>query len=949
MKETILSTLGLESDAAIHLPGNLRTRLLNFLFRWERYDECITLIDAIGRDDLVSLKDLKARVLIEKGRVPSAVRLMETRLEQKFSPSALALLGRIYLKGGEVQRASEIAERLKTHNGELTTVWGLAGDIALAQNELNQAETAFRRMDELSTGNRYAQIGLAKRFLAENNMVQAQAYAVRAYSLHEGEAPLPAPLLRECGELFEQTADANRLREVNQALIDRFDWELTELQGLIDNRDKDRPSTKTKRNRGKLLTQTTIKKRAKHQLPDLNSIPVSRDEQELIERKVKEHFGFDSLRPAQLQIIACALRREDVLAILPTGAGKSLCYQLPAILDDREGGGVTLIISPLIALMKDQVDSLPAHIGERSIALNSTLTGRQLKTALKAIQEGRITQVYAAPERLRQYEFIHAMRQIGLNRLVIDEAHCVSTWGHDFRPDYLWLAQAHRDLGGPPILALTATAPPRVRTDIEHQLFGGVQEDEEKRTFRFIGLDTFRPNLKLLSIAADSADDKLMEVISLCQQLPKPGIIYARSRQNCEEIAGLLRMQGIKADHYHARITNRAQIQERFMQGGADVIVATVAFGMGIDKADIRFIVHYGLPNSIESYYQEAGRAGRDGGDSYCILVHSRGDKGTLTRLMNSDALVIDYLRDIYGQIRRQVPVGQTGPLFLNQLESGPGKDNTSLRVAISTLERAELLERHYDLPTEFQLYRREEGDAEFAIFAENGNIPIGQAVTRGAFDLAGINDFPLYRLETALLRWQSAGFIDVKGGARTTLVTTLSPPADTAERIKSLIDQHQTIQKQRIAEISDYGKTTYCRHGYLANYLGGAGREKCFECDNCTSHELIPNMDGSNSQSITLQDDIVKWFLVALSEGGWGRYNLVRLLKGDPLDNERANRNEAYGTLSDQSEPMLKRAIKIMVREGLIEEKSLSHGGVAFGITSKGRKKLHQFYAAFD
>jgi ATP-dependent DNA helicase RecQ len=230
--------------------------------------------------------------------------------------------------------------------------------------------------------------------------------------------------------------------------------------------------------------------------------------------------------------------------------------------------------------------------------------------------------------------------------MVIDEAHCVSIWGHDFRPDFLHLAQAHRDLGAPPLLAMTATAPPQVRADIERQLFTpGVK-------VRVLAGDTFRPNLQLSAVRVRDDDERIHALAALLAELPGPGIVYARSRQRCEELAAFLRSQGIDAAAYHAGLADRSAIQDRFMARQAvAVVVATIAFGMGVDKADIRFIVHFGLPDSVEGYYQEIGRAGRDGQPAHCVLLYADSDERTLARLAGADRLDLEALRRIYAAL----------------------------------------------------------------------------------------------------------------------------------------------------------------------------------------------------------------------------------------------------------------------------------------------------------
>ena len=306
------------------------------------------------------------------------------------------------------------------------------------------------------------------------------------------------------------------------------------------------------------------------------------------------------------------LRGEDVLTILPTGGGKSLCYQLPALLADGRHGeddepATTLVISPLIALMKDQVDSLPQPLRRRA-TINSSLDGDELRRRMNRVTDGVYRLVYAAPERLRQPPFIHALRRAGVGRLVIDEAHCVSMWGHDFRPDYRIIGETREALGDPPLLAMTATAPTRVRHEILERLRTPQAPDDGPR---IVAGDVTRPNLQLEVFHARSNDDKLWYLLAFCQAATGSGIVYADTRARCERLAALLRRYEVNAVHYHAGIAERDRVQDDFMNNRIRVVVATIAFGLGIDKPDIRFIIHFFPPASMEAYYQEAGRAVR--------------------------------------------------------------------------------------------------------------------------------------------------------------------------------------------------------------------------------------------------------------------------------------------------------------------------------------------------
>jgi ATP-dependent DNA helicase RecQ len=346
---------------------------------------------------------------------------------------------------------------------------------------------------------------------------------------------------------------------------------------------------------------------------------------------LKTHFGYDSFRPLQQEIMEQALTGRDTLAILPTGAGKSLCYQLPALA--REG--LTLVISPLIALMKDQVDQLSAS-GIPATFLNSTLDPQENRDRLTAIRAGETKLVYLAPERLMSGDFLSTVRNWNVTALAVDEAHCISEWGHDFRPEYRRLRELREALPGVPVIALTATATPRVREDILTQL---ALRDPA------VFLASFnRPNLNYLVEPKQDAASRLTAFIK--SRGHDSGIVYCQSRKRSEELAATLRTSGIPAVCYHAGLdpSERARNQEAFLRDEVRVVCATIAFGMGINKPDVRFVIHADLPKNLEGYYQETGRAGRDGLPADCLLLFSRGDVVKYLRFL--DDIPDDEARD---------------------------------------------------------------------------------------------------------------------------------------------------------------------------------------------------------------------------------------------------------------------------------------------------------------
>lgn len=343
-------------------------------------------------------------------------------------------------------------------------------------------------------------------------------------------------------------------------------------------------------------------------------MPTLNDAQSALER----HFGFSRFREGQADVIGAVLAGQDVIVVMPTGGGKSLCYQLPALLFP----GVTLVISPLIALMKDQVDALNAR-GIPATYINSSLAYDDVTARLRGMARGDYRLVYVAPERFRNARFVESLKGCEISLFAVDEAHCISQWGHDFRPDYLRLREAAEAIGRPQIIALTATATPQVRSDIAKQL--GLKQPSP-----FIaGFD--RHNLTLRVEPWKKENERLTLAYQIIKRAKGTGIIYCSTRKAVDDVAGKLQRLGLTVGAYHAGLdeAKRSRMQDYFMAGDLNAIVATNAFGMGVDKPDLRFVTHYNLPGSIEAYYQEVGRAGRDGLPSICTLLFNYVDTRT--------------------------------------------------------------------------------------------------------------------------------------------------------------------------------------------------------------------------------------------------------------------------------------------------------------------------------
>ncbi len=339
-------------------------------------------------------------------------------------------------------------------------------------------------------------------------------------------------------------------------------------------------------------------------------------------RTLKTTFGYDAFRPLQREIIETALDGRDTFALLPTGGGKSLCFQIPALLRD----GLTVVVSPLVALMKDQVDQLHAA-GVAATFLNSTLNASESRSRLRGLHQGEYRLLYAAPERLMLDNWRENLLNWNVTALAIDEAHCVSEWGHDFRPEYRQLAQLRELLPGVPVMALTATATERVREDIIREL-----RLDDPAVF----VASFnRPNLTYRVIPKEQPQKQVITFIE--QRFRESGIIYCASRNATERVATALQSKGYAARPYHAGLSAslRAETQEQFLRDDVRIICATIAFGMGINKPNVRWVIHYDLPKNIEGYYQETGRAGRDGLPGDCLLLFSPGDVAKQTHFID--------------------------------------------------------------------------------------------------------------------------------------------------------------------------------------------------------------------------------------------------------------------------------------------------------------------------
>ena len=952
----VLTELGVELRQVSRLAGKQRSRLLNFLLRWEQIEALQACLDVLipARPALVSLRDLRAKALLAQGRPGDALAVMEKRLKRRSSLTARALVARIHLARGDGETAHRIACALVEERDDSSMAWGLLGEVALARGKTDAALAAYGRVSELRPHSRAYLLGMTSLYQACDDWVTASGYAVRLLRAADAEHPLPVTYLCRLRDYFRASGEETRIAELESELARRYADELAELQAVLFpvpssvllKADHSPPphDTALKVEHSPSSSAPPLDAEDGPPLPSFDQIPVSAEERALITDAARRLFGFERLLSGQLETIACVLRGEDVLTILPTGGGKSLCYQLPVLLAGQGEGGTTLVISPLIALMKDQVDSLPAELRRRATTINSSLDRGDLRRRLEQTADGAYGLVYAAPERLRQPPFLHALRRAGVDRLVIDEAHCVSSWGHDFRPDYLTIGRARRALGDPPLLAMTATAPPRVRRDIIRHL--DAPSARSGNGLRVIAGDVTRPNLRLEVLRAYDTDEKLRRLLAFCRAEPGSGIVYAGTRARCERLAALLRQHGVDAGHYHAGIADRAGVQDAFMADRIRVVVATIAFGLGIDKPDIRFIVHFVPSNSLEAYYQEAGRAGRDGDPARCLLMYAPSDRATLTRRARREMLPVDFLRAVYGAVKRRLDGSVSGRVTMADLERDVQAERTRVRVAVSMLEQVDLLRRGPDLPRAAVVRMTIDGapaDApEFAAFSQAARLRPGQPLTLDVADVARRADLPLDGVERQVLKWEDAGWLTYCPAGRDLLLELLRPPADAAERIERLLERYETVQVQRVDELSAYARTLRCRHGHLNAYLGGRIIEQCDACDNCVEIPPPPDpgLPDEREQLLTV--------LRCAAACSWGRTSLVRILRGQDEArfgrrslSPRARAQPSFGALTFRSQRAVERMLESLENGGFLQARRLEHGGVVLEITPAGRAAL--------
>ena len=554
-----------------------------------------------------------------------------------------------------------------------------------------------------------------------------------------------------------------------------------------------------------------------------------------------ERFGYTDFRPGQTQAVNAVLSGRDTLVILPTGGGKSLCYQVPALVMD----GLTVVISPLISLMKDQVDALTAR-GLPATFLNSTLSGAEQSERMARVQRGEIKLLYLAPERFDVGKTAERLRAVGVTLLAVDEAHCISEWGHDFRPSYLRVKEVRERLGAPPTVALTATATPEVREDIARQL--ALRDPEIVIT----GFDRTNLSYHVIPAKNDAAKDATM-VALLREHTDGVAIVYASTRKTVERIAGVLTAAKIPALAYHAGLddAHRADVQDGFMSERARVIVATNAFGMGIDKPNVRLVVHHAMPGTLEAYYQEAGRGGRDRLPATAILLHAFPDRFMHEFFINGALPARETVAAVYDACRKladgdglvsadAAAIAATAKAKVSDREA-----ESSLRILmrgkalaladasrtqaqvrlLATPERLkrELTEQEHGLELALlrSLWRRARGALHDGLVADLDALPPGIGGAMGATAL-------LNALQSRqILVWRRLG----EG-------ITLSDPSKAIDAWPvdwAGLDRRRRGELKKLEMIQKYAYTEYCRRAFVLRYFGDpAARPRCDNCDRC-------------------------------------------------------------------------------------------------------------------
>lgn len=556
---------------------------------------------------------------------------------------------------------------------------------------------------------------------------------------------------------------------------------------------------------------------------------------------LKEYWGYDGFRPMQEEIITAALEGKDVLAIMPTGGGKSICFQVPGLMRD----GITLVVTPLIALMKDQVQNLNDR-GVRALAIHAGMSRHEVDLALNNAAYGDYKFLYLSPERLGTQLFRSYIDVLGVSFIVVDEAHCISQWGYDFRPDYLRIGELRERIDAP-VIAVTATATPSVAQDIMERL--GFKEKLLLKS----GFE--RPNL---SYIVRQVEDKYSQILNVCNGVPGTGIVYARNRRKCEELSAFLMAQGVSASFYHAGLGGqaRAERQAAWKSGAVRVMVCTNAFGMGIDKPDVRFVVHYDLPESPEAYFQEAGRAGRDGKRSFAVQLWNSVDVRRAKQIEDVSFPSLEYIEDVYQKLHAffEIPydtgMGRQLKFKIEDFCKRFGLQRAPAFYALKYLERTEHLtySEEVDIPTKVRINvdRKSLYDVELA---DQGQANVLEALMRsytGIFSflqqideeyVARLAGQTVPQLRQSLYGLSLAHVISYVPTDHSDVVVLHHDrlrPGNVNLMPSRYAMLRESFHARAEAMLEYVSETSECRSRYLLRYFGQTETADCGTCDVC-------------------------------------------------------------------------------------------------------------------
>ncbi|WP_246114632.1 RecQ family ATP-dependent DNA helicase [Rubripirellula tenax] len=671
-------------------------------------------------------------------------------------------------------------------------------------------------------------------------------------------------------------------------------------------------------------------------------------------------FGLTEFRPGQRDVVDAIASGRDVMCVMPTGGGKSLCYQLPSLARK----GTTIVVSPLIALMKDQVDTLQG-LGIAAKLINSTLSATEQSDVMNEMASGKLDLVYVAPERLRNSRFLEACQSANVALLAVDEAHCVSEWGHDFRPDYSRLGRfRQRYLNNVQTIALTATATPVVRDDVIESL--GLKDPCTFVT------GFARTNLRFGVSHAKTDQEKNDTLLSYLQSQSGSGIIYAATRKRCEELAEWLPEKARRPiGVYHAGLDpiQRRRVQDDFMSGKLSAIVATNAFGMGIDKSDIRFVVHYNMPGSLEAYYQEAGRAGRDGGKSDCQLMFSYSDRYIQEFFIDNRYPSKETVKKVYEYLlsRDEDPI----ELTLDQVRDGiKVKDGSE---AIGTAET---------LLAKAGVLRRLDSNANYAMLRIDSDAPSmldflpKEARTRRKVMLAIEKIVGRRRHEDVFVK--PARLVEMAGVKKDALVRTLRelrrlkafdyvPPfrgraihfTDRDQRFEDLqidfdeLAQRKAAETEKLESVIRFARTAGCRQRVILNYFGETEADNCGTCDRCAPVDGTVGRASDVSVSVEMKGvdpvALLRGIRVVLSgvtrmHGRFGKTMVAQMLcgsKNKKLQQWKLNRLSTYGLLSELKQSEIVSVLDALAEAGFVEQKEVDERRPTIQMTAEGTEVM--------